>query len=308
MCNKEFVNAVDKNFIAVASDDVAFNELPDELKAKGEFQFLKNALTQAPLQIHQGIYAVTSSGHFLGKIDSGSPIYDARESLANLKKIQGKYEKMQKSERVGKALLTSERSLIYPHASSHSEKVKLYATARHYPFADMKPFDIRHPQFSERNSEWLTNKEIKYFLPDEMKLGTSSKNGGVVMKKLLAKSHFQFACEAWWEEHISTVNLKIDVRKITSQEIFIRYQANAIMDADSKWNKSKLSTQILGESVWDRKLQQFSTFELLGLSDVELGELKGNMHRGETKRTKVAALLRLAQTDYEKSILPEGLE
>ena len=68
--DSKFVAYVAENFVGVASDDVAYNDLTAEAKKNKEYQFLRSSLENGDRSIHQGVYAVTSSGGFLGKIDT----------------------------------------------------------------------------------------------------------------------------------------------------------------------------------------------------------------------------------------------
>jgi hypothetical protein len=115
--DSKFVAYVAENFVGVASDDVAYNNLPAAAKQKREFQFLESSLKAGGGSVHQGVYAVTSSGKFLGKIDTGWPTYDAEASLENLRRAVSEYRSLAKSERVEPVAMTE--------VENHGEKLCL---------------------------------------------------------------------------------------------------------------------------------------------------------------------------------------
>ena len=308
LSNEKFINYVKKNFVGVASNDVAYSQLNGELKQKGEYQFLSKSLSSARNGVSQGLFAVSSSGELLGKIDTGWPSYDVKASLENLKEAKRSYDQMKPQDRRGRKLTEEDRSLVLKHLQSNSDKIKLFASARHYEFPEMEVFDLRHPVYSKRNSEWLSPVEAQSFLPSNLVKGQETPVAAEAFTKLLIKNHFQFSCEAWWKEHIREKSFTATVLKLNVNEVYLIFKGSAQMDADSKWNQSKLTPDILGKAIWNKSTNKFTTFELVSLADSEVGELRKNMHRGNTKKTRVASFLRLAQSDYEKAILPEGIE
>lgn len=291
------VSYVSENFICVASDDVAYNNLSAELKQRAEFQFLKNALADGGRQLHQGVYAVTSSGKFLGKIDGGWPIYDAALSLNNLKKAKADYSKLSQRQRVAKrSMAESDRSLVIEKASSSKGYLKLVNGARHYDFPEMAKFDARHPIYAKRDSLWLCESEAQGLLPDTFELGAQKAVAGKVTDKLLLHGHLATSCPAWWREHIKKREMHVRVERVETGKVYLSYKGDFSMLADSQWNKSGYKGRLLGKACWDKRAKKFESLEWVALGERSLQELKSNLHRGSTKNTHVAAYLRLANS------------
>lgn len=291
------VSYVSENFIGVASDDVAYNGLSAERKNRAEFQFLKNALADGGRQLHQGVYAVTTSGKFLGKIDGGWPIYDAALSLNNLKKAKADYSKMSRSQREAKrAMGETDRSLIVEKSSASKSYLKLVNGARHYDFPEMEKFDARHPIYAKRDSLWLSESEAQGLLPDTFELGVQKAVENKVTDKLLLHGHLAMSCPAWWREHIKKRELHVRVDRVETGKVYLSYKGNFTMLADSQWNKSGYKGSLLGKACWNTNSKKFDSLEWVALGERSLQELKSNLHRGNTKNTHVAAYLRLANS------------
>lgn len=278
--------------MGVAGSDVEYNALADGLKGKGEFRFLRDSLRDGGKTIHQGVYAVTSSGKFLGKIDTGWPHYDAVGSLANLRKAKRVYDAMGKSARVGEALGEGDRSIVAAKVVERGDGLRMAGSARHYDFEGMVLFDQRHPVYSKRDEVVFSKAEVRSMLPEELVLGAEGDVGYGVVRRLLEGSHFQFNCEAWWEEHIREKNFRVKVLRVDGDLVYVSYVGSFFMDANSQWNKSSLRGKVLGKGVWNVKRGVFDELELVSLGDVAVAELKKNMHRGKTKETRVAGFLK----------------
>ena len=289
------VSYVSQNFIGVASDDVAYNGLPAERKQRAEFQFLKNALADGGRQLHQGVYAVTSSGKFLGKSDGGWPIYDAALSLNNLKKVKADYSKLSRRQRVAKrSMIESDRSLVIEKASASKGYLKLVNRARHYDFPEMEKFDARHPIYAKRDSLWLSESEAQGLLPDTFELGVQKAVANKATDKLLLHGHLAMSCPAWWREHIKKREMHVRVDRVETGKVYLSYEGDFTMLADSQWNKSGYKGTLLGKACWNKHSKKFESLEWVALGERGLQELKSNLHRGNTKNTHVAAYLRLA--------------
>lgn len=290
----------------MASDDVAYNNLPDELKSRREYQFLKSALTRGNQSIHQGVYAITPSGKFLGKIDTGWPSYDPVKSLENLKAAKAKYESMEKEERMGRPVFTEkDRSLVLSATHKLESGTKLLTYARHYPFAEMELFDSRNPEYSKRDALWFSAEETKGLLPSKLEKGVREGVAKADVERLLLHGHLMFGCPAWWTEHIKKADMEVEVAKVEGDRVHLRYKGEFLMDANSQWNKSRYQGNLLGYAVWNTKDQAFEKLEWISVGEHTLQELKSNLHRGSTKSTKLAAYIRLAgKSDFEQQMLP----
>ncbi len=296
--------------MGVAADDVAYNNLPAGAKQKKEFQFLKSGLKDGERSIHQGVYVVTSSGKFLGKIDTGWPTYDAEASLGNLRKSVSKYHSMTKSDRVARGVMSeSDRSMPKSEDIARSGVLKMRTTARNYGFSEMEMFDQRHPTYAKLDAFWLSPDEVGSLLPATNKKGEKSYLAESLVERMLLHSQPMEGCGAWWKEHIRKQKIQVSVSHVIGSEVFLLYHGDLAMSADSKWNKSDFSGRLLGQGVWDKKLQQFTRLEWVTLGERNLKELKSNMHRGNTKKTKIASYMRLARkVKEEQSLLPHHWE
>ena len=296
--------------MGVASDDVAYNNLPAEAKKNKEYQFLRSSLEDGDRSIHQGVYAVTSSGGFLGKIDTGWPSYDAQASLNNLRKAVSKYRAMPKSVRIARGMLNeSDRSIAKSENVARAGVLKMRTTARNYAFPDMELFDQRHPSYTKLDAFWLSPAEVTTLIPASHKTGEKSYLADSLVERLLLHSQPMAGCGAWWKEHILKQKVEVLVTDVGGSQIFLRYRGELAMSADSKWNKSDYAGQLLGLGVWDEKMKAFTRLEWLTLGERNLKQLKSNMHRGNTKKTKIASHIRLAwKLEEEQSLRPHHLE
>lgn len=302
----DFIKYISDNFVGVASDDVAYNNAPQELKSRREYVFLDAALRSGKHSVHQGVYAITASGVFLGKIDTGWPTYDPIKSLENLRAAKSKYDELDKSQRVGSLNFTEkDRSLIHQDNNELFGGTKLITTARHYPFAEMELFDSRHPEYSKRDSLWFSSTETKGLLPPKLEEGASADVSKVVVERLLLHGHLMFGCPAWWTEHIKQSQLQVTVSGVSGNKIHLRYEGKFEMIADSRWNKSNYAGNLMGGAVWDTSKNSFDALEWVAIGDRALQELQSNLHRGNTKTTKVASYIRLAnKSSHEQQLVP----
>lgn len=305
--NPEVVRYIAENFVGVASDDVAYNGLSAEAKSRGEFQFLRNALAEGGQQLHQGVFAVSSSGKFLGKIDGGWPLYDSAIALKNLRKANTEYSAFDRANRVASSRLAEvDRSL--KKSRLENGYLKLVNAVRHYDFAEMERFDVRHPVYTKRDALWLTQREVHGLLPDSLEKGAEKAVESSVVDKLLLHGHLMSSCPPWWREHITKKQMHVSVKQRDGDLVYLRYTGNFRMQADSQWNKSAYRGKLLGRAEWNSASNSFESLEWVSLGERELQELKSNLHRGSTKETKVAAVLRLAKnTLAEQDLKPHKL-
>lgn len=299
--DSKFVAYLSENFVGVASDDVAYNNLPSEAKKQAEYQFLKSSLGDGGNNIHQGVYAVTPSGRFLGKIDTGWPTYDAAGSLRNLRVAVDKYREMPKSERIGRRVMKeSDRSMAKAEELAQAGVLKMRTTARHYAFPEMELFDQRHPEYAKLDAFWLSPSEQQSMLPSTHKKGERCYLADSLVERMLLHCQPMEGCGAWWKEHIQKQKLEVEVSKVKGSQVFLKFSGELAMSADSQWNKSDYSGRLLGVGVWDEKLKAFTRLEWVTLGMRELKELKSNMHRGGTKETMIASYMRLARNVKEE--------
>lgn len=296
--------------MGVASDDVAYNNLPAVAKQKREYQFLESSLKDGGGSVHQGVYAVTSSGKFLGKIDTGWPTYDAEASLENLRRAVSEYRSLAKSERVEPVAMTEvDRSMLQLEVSTDVEILKMRTMARSYAFPEMELFDQRHPTYAKLDAFWISPDEARSLRPEMNKKGDKSYVAQSLVERMLLHCQPMEGCGGWWKEHILKQKIEVSVSYVKGSEVFLLYQGDLAMSAESKWNKSDFSAKLLGKGVWDEKLQKFTRLEWVTLGERNLKELKSNMHRGDTKKTKIGSYMRLARkVKEEQSLLPHHWE
>ncbi|MEO1855798.1 MAG: hypothetical protein ABGY95_00330 [Rubritalea sp.] len=304
--DSKFAGFVAENFVGVASDDVAYHNLPDAAKLKREYQFLESSLMNGVGNVRQGVYAVTSSGKFLAKIDTGWPTYDVAASLDNLISAVKKYKSLAKAERVQAVAMTEvDRSMPALGNLGGEGILKMRTMARSYAFPEMELFDQRHPTYSKLDAFWISPDEVKSLVPDAKKRGEKSYVSQSLVERMLLHSQPMEGCGGWWKEHILKQKIEVSISHKKGSEVFLLYHGDLVMSADSKWNKSEYLGRFLGKGVWDEKLQKITRLEWVTLGERNLKELKSNMHRGSTKKTKIASYMRLARkVKEEQSLLP----
>lgn len=293
--SKRFVEMLRKDCVSVASSDVRYNELSNDLKAKGEYQFLKRSLSGHAHGIHQGVFVVTPSGRLLKKINWGWPVPDVVKMTRQLEDGIQAYKKMAKEDRLGERILNdSDRSMPVADAKVAPEGwLRLRNTSRSYAFAEMELFDIRHPAYVTVDKLWFSEREKRHFVPGNLKKGVKEVMKGEVVARLLLNSHMITGRSAWWREHIRFAEVGMEVVSVDGDKVVIRYHGNMNMVADSKWCKDSYDGSLLGKAVWDSAKEVFVSFEWVTLGEHGVDALLSNMHRGTTKKVRVASLLRM---------------
>lgn len=295
-----------ENFVGVASDDVAYNNLSSEAKQKAEYQFLKSSLEDGGKNIHQGVYAIAASGKFLGKIDTGWPTYDPEASLKNLHTAVDKYRGMSMVERMGRGVMReSQRSMPKSREVARAGVLKMRTSARHYAFPEMELFDQRHPEYAKLDAFWISPAEVQSMLPVKRERGEKSYLAESLVERMLLHSQPMDGCGGWWKEHIQKKQVEVEVSDVKGAQVYLQFSGELSISADSQWNKSDYSGRLLGLGIWDKKSKQFTRLEWVTLGDRGLKELKSNMHRGSTKETVMAGYMRLARdVEVEQNLLP----
>jgi hypothetical protein len=293
--------------VSLASSDVAYKNLSDTLKAKGEYQFLKKSLSKGKHGIHQGVYIVTPSGKLIKQIGWGWPLPDVDKINAQLKQSITDYQMMSRAERLGDVLLT-EKDRSMPVESSLSPPrpwLQLRNTTRSYQFSEMNLFDIRHPAFVTVDKLWFSGLEKLQFVPSNTAKGTLEKVAPKALNTMLLNSHLITGRSAWWAEHIQKAEMEMKVVSSTSKQVVIYYRGTFNMHADSKWCKESYVGKLLGKAAWNPSRKQFTSFEWVSLGEHEIDELKSNMHRGSNQSVTVASRLVLdPQHECEQGIAP----
>jgi len=298
---------VQENFIGVAASDVDYNNLPAEAKAKGEYQFLRKALTGAPHGIHQGIYIVTSGGKYLKQCNVGWPQLDPQKSLALMREAVSEFRAMPKADRLAKAALQeSDRSMPKTHHLSPApEWLKIRSTTRSYAFEDMELFDQRHPKYYKIDRLWMTPETTRTLVPMKLAVGETAEVEGRALNHLIYDCHLMLGCPPWPEESIKTAEMKVKIVDKKGHLYDLRYTGDFHFDSDSKWNKSSYRGKLLGKAVWDDYKKQFVRLNWVTLGERNKRVLRSNETRGKVKITTVGSVLELdPRQPNDLNILP----
>ncbi|MFK7909728.1 MAG: hypothetical protein AB8F34_03915 [Akkermansiaceae bacterium] len=286
---------VSKNFVSVAASDVDYNNLPEDAKRKGEFQFLRTALTEAPNGIHQGIYVVTPSGKFLQRCNAGWPHIDTRKCHDLLKDALSKYQSMPKESRLAdQALPLDERSMHRKDmVQPASDWIKIRTTTRSYPFEPMELFDQRHPDYYKLDRLWLTPQTARTLVPGKLAVGEVSEISGRALDHLVRDNHMMLGCPPWNDASIKQARLKVKITARKGSLYQVRYEGDFQLDSDSKWNKAAYRGKLLGKAVWDEEKKKFRSLKWVSLGEHNQRELRKNETRGNVHVTKVGSLFEL---------------
>lgn len=242
--------------------------MPEKARAKGEYQFLKKALTGAPNGVHQGIYIVTPGGKYLQQANVGWPDPDPKGTLVNMKKALADLKKMSKPECLGAVVLSESDRSMPPsfHAQPAPDWLKIRSTARSYPFSDMELFDQRHPVYYKIDRLWLTSESTRELLPENLAVGEKRDIKGHVLKHLIYDCHLMLGCPPWSEESIKTATLEVKIVAKKGQLYNLQYQGKFDFDSNSKWNKGASQGQLLGQAVWDDVKKEFTRLKWVSLA------------------------------------------
>ncbi len=283
--------------VSLASSDVKYNNLPDSLKAKGEYQFLKKALSDAQHGIHQGVYIITPSGKFIKQVGWGWPTPDVDKINAQIEQSIKTYKGMSKSERLGNIRLTESDRSMPVEATITAPKSKswlqLRNTTRSYAFPEMELFDIRHPAYVTVDKLWFSEQEKQQFVPSKITKGKREKIPAKALSRMLLNSHLITGRSAWWDEHIQHAEMDMEVISSKNDRVLIHYSGKCKLKANSKWCKESYTGALLGRAIWNPSSKKFTAFEWVSLGEHTIDKLLPNMHRGSNKSVRVASKLEL---------------
>lgn len=279
----------------MAGSDIAYNNLTDAQKAKGEYQFLKHALSDTKHGIHQGIYVLTPAGKLIKQINLGWPIPDTNRMNDQLKEALTSYKAMSKPERLGASPIANDQRSMpkLEFITAPKEWLSLRNTSRSYGFAEMNLFDIRHPVYNKIDKLWFTNSEKLKLVPPSLTEASTGTVDKLLVHRLLSHSHLITSSAAWWQDHIKVAELSMVVKTVKGEKILIHYTGKFHQDANSKWNQSAYKGTLLGKAVWNHQTKEFEKFTWVALGDYTIQNLKSNMHRGSTKTVRIASKLEL---------------
>lgn len=309
--NAEVARFAQANFVCVAASDVDYNNLPAAAKARGEYRFLRQALTGAPHGIHQGIYIVTPGGRYLKKCNVGWPDPDPEKSLALMREAVREFRAMEKSARLAEAALReADRSLPRSHHSAPApEWLKIRSVTRSYPFEGMELFDQRHPRYYKIDRLWMTPETARTLLPAKLEVGAVSSVKGRALHHLTYDCHLMLGCPPWPEESVKQAEMQVKITGKKGPLLKLRYTASFHFDSDSKWNKGAYRGKLLGKAVWNEEKQQFTRLTWVSLGERNRRVLRSNETRGKVHVTTVGSVLELdPRHANDLNILPHRWE
>lgn len=286
---------VSQNFVSVAASDVDYNHLPDDVKAKGEYRFLRKALTGAPHGIHQGIYVVTPSGKYLKQCNAGWPHVDTRKCHDLLKESLSSYRSMARSSRLAaQALPLGERSMYRKDEVTPAPQwIKIRTTTRSYPFDSMEYFDQRHPAYYKLDRLWFTPETARTLVPDNLAIGKTAEVKGRALNHLIRDNHMMLGCPPWGDESIKQARLRVKIMARKGNFYQLRYEGDFHLDSHSRWNKASYRGKLLGKAVWDEGKQRFKNLHWVSLGEHNQRELRRNETRGNVHVTRVGSIFEL---------------
>lgn len=290
---------------------MAYNNVPDAAKAKGEYQFLQKALTGAPHGIHQGIYIVTPSGRYLKQCNVGWPKLDPQQSLQRMKEALAEFRAMPKGQRLAtRALTESDRSMPEDrHLSPAPEWLKIRSTTRSYAFPDMEYFDQRHPDYYKIDRLWMTPETARSLLPGKLEVGEVGDIQGRALNHLTHDCHLMLGCPPWTKESVKTAKMQVKIVAKKGRYFDLRYSGDFHFDSDSRWNKSSYRGKLLGKAVWDDGRKQFARLQWVALGERNQRVLRSNETRGSVHVTTVGSVLELdPMRPNDRHILPHRWE
>lgn len=302
---------IDKHFVGAATSDVDYSHA-EEAKGKWETRWLEDVLGQTEMgAIHQGIYAATSSGRFLGKLNGGWPLHDPEVTLQGLRRAIERYEAMPVADRVLQRQLNADRDrvrwkreeVLFPPGGLALRSV---IRARQDPRID--PFDIRHADRYMLDALWLTQDEWRSFLPASLEPGAETPVDPELAMRLLDGSHLHVSKVTWFRARPKEARITSRVQAVEGKRVALRFQGEFEAVCDTQWNKSRYQGRLLGQATYDRKTDAVVAFEAVALGRHALQELKPNLHKGGVKETVEGAVITLDPSPPERRMLPHEWE
>lgn len=279
----------------MAASDVAYNNLPDPAKARGEYQFLRKALTGAPHGIHQGIYVVSASGKYLKQANVGWPSPDPVKALGLLRAATAEYQSMSKSERLAQVVLKdADRSITEGHDILPDPSwLKIRSTTRSYPFKGMDLFDLRNPVYYKLDRIWLTAESARELVPKKLEVGQKTSIGDQALRHLTYDCLQMLGCPPWWKETVKRSEVEVEIVAKKGHLYDVRYVGVFELDSDTQYNKSSYRGDLLGKAVWDDEKKRFLSLKWVTLGTRDRKVLKSNEAKSEVHVTTVGAVFEL---------------
>jgi hypothetical protein len=289
--------AIGSDFIAVAASDVDYANFADQ--SNWEVRWLREALAEARHGLFQGMYAVTPSGHLLGQVDGGWPLYDAAHTRTELARTRSAYGKLSREWRLLERLPDPERDRAFALVPDAPEPgfERLGATKRTRPFEGMRPEDVRHPQHlhfdrADVRAGWLAS-----LVPAEATVGAVALADPQLLEAFVLASIMQPECSVWRADELHTNELVATVVASRAGTIELRLDGRLDVRAVNQWNDgARYEGRLGGRAVWNTAEARFESLDLALFGAHTLSVAAAQGRRG-ARTCDVAVHLRLERPE-----------
>jgi hypothetical protein len=289
----DFIEEVRKNFVPVVSNDVEYRQHPE--KHKLEYRLLMQMFQGQREGLHQGIYAVTSSGRMLGRLNAGWPDPDADTTLRLLRGALAEYRRMPRSERVLATPIDPKRDRLSVPSDMFRKpagSLDLRVVKRSYPFPSMTSFDVRNPLYYSIDRLWYRQDELTGWVPSERRVGARAAVRGPVLERLVTLGHLVQSQSPWQASDIRRGDLTSTVTQVEGSRVTVRITGDLELKATTQWNQGSYRGNLIGSAVYDSAARRFERFELLSLGTHTQSPMQPNMHTG-SPTSQVGSLITL---------------
>lgn len=291
--NPAWVEEVRKNFVAVAANDVEYGQHPE--KGKLEYRLLTQMFRGEREGLHQGIYAVTSSGRMLGRLNAGWPDPDVDTMLRSLRRALAEYRSFPRNERVLATAIDPARDRMTPPNDSFRKPpgtLDLRVVKRSYPFSGMNSFDVRNPLYYSLDRLWYRPDEFAAWLPVERRVGARAAVRGPALERLITLGHFAQTQSPWRLADVRRAELTSTVTALAGARVTVRLAGDLELKASTQWNQGSYRGNLLGHAVYDSASRKFTEFELISLGTHTQAPMQANLHTG-SPTSQVGSLITL---------------
>lgn len=255
--------AIGSDFIAVAASDVDYANFTDQ--SNWEVRWLREALAEAKHGLFQGMYAVTPSGHLLGQVDGGWPVYDPAHTRKELARTRAAYARLSRDWRLLDQLPDPERDRAFPLASDEPAPglERLVATKRTRPFDGMRPEDVRHPQHLHFDRVDVRESWLASLVPAEASSGAVAMADAQLLEAFVLASIMQPECSVWREDELRTNELTATVVAQRGELLELRLDGRLDVRATNQWNEgARYDGRLGGRALWNTAQGRFESLDL----------------------------------------------
>ena len=258
--------------------------------------------------IQQGIYAASSGGAFLGRVNRGWPDPDPREILAALRKALSDFRSLGPERKLSRALDGARDRLKWEQDAfvKPPKTLDLRITTRGYAFDGMTSFDQRHPMYFHIDRLWYKPSEWRAWLPSRLEVGAKTEVQGPAKTRIVLLSHMQAGSSAWWEEHIRASRMVSEVSSISGSEVKLKITAEYDMKADSQWCLDTYRGRLLALATYDRGRDEITSCELAMLGTHTVGRMMSNLHVGNPAQQVAAYATINPARDADDRMIPQS--